>query len=347
MMRHALPVFVLAAGAVGLSAGAWAAPGASAYAFSAAGESRCATFGPTAPLRDSLLAGVVSVGTPGPGCSVLESLQYNPAASGGIANASAAAAAGPFGTQFGVGGTNGASASRAASGILGAQAKSIYSGASDAFTVRGAEAFGVFTESVSLGTVGGPDSYFHPTFTVDGSMSLAGRGQGQILLAYQKDAGPQYTAFSTMVGDPLANPIVSVFNGFSQSQIAPLGFTLSPGRASGSADISFYVPMTAGVRFDLTVTLFASALTSADTGFPGPSVTETDFLTTAKLTHIDVLDSAFQPISNFTIQTGSGAIYTQNGVQISAVPEPSMWALLLMGLAGVGGLAQRSKRRDR
>jgi len=343
-MRYVLPVLILVTGAAGLSAGAWAAPGASAYAFSAAGESSCATFGPTEQLRNSLLAGVVSVGTPGPGCNVIESLQYNPAVSGGTANATAAAAtAGPINTQFGFGSTNGTSTSRAASGVLGAKARSTFAGASDAFTVRGAEAFGVFTETVLIGSLGGPESYFHGTFTVDGSMSLAGRGQGQILLAYQKDAGPQYTTFSMMMGDPLANPIVSVFNGFAQSANAPLGLTLSPGRASGSADIDFYVPMTSGVSFDLTVTLFASALTSASTGFPDPSVTETDFFSTARLTHIDVLDSAFQPVSGFTIQTGSGAVYDMNGVHIAAVPEPSVWALLLMGLVTVAALAQRGK----
>jgi len=101
--------------------------------------------------------------------------------------------------------------------------------------------------------------------------------------------------------------------------------------------------MTSGVSFDLTVTLFASALTSASTGFPDPSVTETDFFSTARLTHIDVLDSAFQPVSGFTIQTGSGAVYDMNGVHIAAVPEPSVWALLLMGLVTVAALAQRGK----
>src|SRR4051794_4775610 len=71
----------------------------SAYAFTAAGQSSCATFGPTDVLRNAQAGGSIAVSTPGPGCNVIESLQYLTAAGGALTASSTAS--GASATAFG------------------------------------------------------------------------------------------------------------------------------------------------------------------------------------------------------------------------------------------------------
>jgi hypothetical protein len=74
-------------------------------------------------------------------------------------------------------------------------------------------------------------------------------------------------------------------------------------------------------------------LPGASDGLLGPSSGRVDFLTSARLTGIEVLDSGGLPLDAFSVIAGSDTSYDRNGVAgtIAAVPEPSTAALLIAG----------------
>ena len=103
----------------------------------------------------------------------------------------------------------------------------------------------------------------------------------------------------------------------------------------------------------LNVGLWACVLTSSSVGQLTPTAGDASFMSTAKLTGIEVIDAAGNTVSNRLLVGGSGTLYDRSGVvgvaPPFAVPEPSTWALMLgmFGMLGACGLYRSATRRRR
>lgn len=322
---------------------ATAAPLLTAYALSAAGDSAfgslgpfsCATFGPD-PRTGSIGGGFeVSLPTSGP-CGVGVDSRLASTASGGVTVSSSLAVG--FGIPSDLRAFVGDSTGRAGFGNLGVRANASYSGTVDSRTVLGAQAFGRQTEPMTFGGASGV-GVFRPTFTIDGSFFNVGRTDSQLAFLYAVGSGSNLTAFRIQNNrgflsylDPTG--YVPLFPGMSLSGDLVNGFTVA-----GLTTFTLDIPIIFGAATDITYSLWAAALPSSSFGLLTPSATSIDFMSTAKLTGIDVLDSSGRSVSAFSIVAGSGTLYDRNGVVGNAgpgpsngVPEPGSLPLMVMGL---------------
>lgn len=78
-----------------------------------------------------------------------------------------------------------------------------------------------------------------------------------------------------------------------------------------------------------------------DSGDRTVTASSADFLNTLRVTGLTLKDSTGAPI-DFQIQSGSGALYTENGIQV--VPEPGTVTLFALGLVGVVGIRLKTRR---
>lgn len=333
---------------------AHAAPLLQAYALSAGGSSAfgsqgpfsCATFGPD-PLANGVSGGF-QVGLPTQsGCGVGVDNRAASATSGTLTVASS------LGVTFGQPSDPrvfiGSSAGRAGFGNLGVRANATYSGTSDSSVVSGAQAFGIQTEPMTFGGATGA-GFFRPTFTIDGSLFNLGRTDSQLAFFYGTGNGPYFSGFQirnsrgtiSLFGP---NGFVTAFPGFSVSGALGTGFTVA-----GSTTFTLNIPIVFGTATDITYSLWAASLPSSSFGLLTPSTGEVEFLSTVKLTGIELFDAAGLALDTFSIVSGSGTLYDRNGVVVAAapgdpngVPEPG--TLLLVGLGGI--LAATTRRRAR
>ena len=110
--------------------------------------------------------------------------------------------------------------------------------------------------------------------------------------------------------------------------------SLGPGTLSGMATVeTFELPIDWSVPTELTFGILASAIPSSG------GTASVDFLNSVKLTGITAFANG-APIADFAVATGSGAIYTAQGVQLAPVPLPAAWALF----AGALGVCARRRR---
>ena len=79
--------------------------------------------------------------------------------------------------------------------------------------------------------------------------------------------------------------------------------------------------------------LWASLLPGASDGLLTSSAGSVDFLASARLTGIDVLDARGTPVADWSIASASGTVYGREGVVVAAVAEPAEAALGLAGLS--------------
>jgi hypothetical protein len=150
---------------------------------------------------------------------------------------------------------------------------------------------------------------------------------------YQISSGPALILYRLL---SLGGAPSVYYNGF----VASLpGVTVGPTSASGTTNVSFGIPFVYNQPFDFTVGLYASETPSSNFGSGGLSQGRVDFGHTATLSGITVLEGG-QPV-DFTIQSGSGAVYTAAGIAAPAVPEPASFGLFLAGLAVLAGINRR------
>ncbi|MHB8473714.1 MAG: hypothetical protein ACYDC8_12890 [Gammaproteobacteria bacterium] len=304
------------------------------YAVSAAGESQfgslggfsCSTFAPNPEGSGFFSPYAVRVGVPTDSpCGVGQDKHTLTTASGPIAAASTLSVG--FGSSAEPRAYVGNSAAHSNYGVLGARAAATYNGSVDSGTVIGSEAFGYQQETLTIG--GGVGSgTFRPTFTIDGSLSQTGRGYSQLMLVYGVNGGPGYLAFRLQE----TYGTLSLYGPGGYVSAFP-GMTIMPDGISGSTSISFDIPFTFGTPFDFDVGLWASVLPSSSVGQLTASGGTAEFNSTAKMTGIAVLGNT-GPVTDFTINSGSGTQYNKNGV--SSVPIPGSLGLLSFGLAGLG-----------
>lgn len=311
-----------------------------AYAFSVAGQSSCGTWGPGDHMRYDYpggFSGKYVVGTPGPGCNVQESSQYSTSASGPV-NASSSASSTSMGPSRNSS-YSGSSQATAGYGQLGVSADGSYSGTMDTFTTRGAESFATFTESFTIAGAAGQYGYFVPTFSVDGEWNKTGSAAVQFQMDYQVNTGPTYLLYR--IQSDITQPPSLWYNGYVNS--IP-GLSVGANSVTGSAQISIG-PGTSvapiyfefNQPFDLTIGLYASVIP-----YPGsPSTGSADYLHTASMSGISILDASGKVLPEFTISSGSGTLYDANGVHV--VPVPAAVWLFGSGLLALPGVVRRKQ----
>jgi hypothetical protein len=234
-----------------------------------------------------------------------------------------ASASGSGNGSLGIWSASGSSTANAGFAKVGAGASGTMTGSGDANTVGGFEAAALFTESMTLADSarnGQPGSaMLH--FSIDGSLAVSG-GSAAFFANYQKDAGPIFALMTASIqaGTPTF---------FPSTGSGAAGYTVTPNSISGGG-VFDTVPLDVvfGAPFDLTFGVFAYAI-------PRAGSASSSFASTALLTGIDVFDAAGRRIEDFTIVSGSGALYGPHGVQVAAIPEPTTTALLATGLTGM------------
>jgi hypothetical protein len=169
--------------------------------------------------------------------------------------------------------------------------------------------------------------YVRYQFTVDGSLTSLGApgaflfGENYAVLDIQQQNGPVYEILN-------AHERRGGLGTISNST-PPLGWTTSMGSLSGGS--SFYsleLPMNWGQAWDVKVGLLAWAYGTADS----------NFLTTAKLTGLELFDANHIQVTQFNLSSVSGTNY------ISAVPIPQTMVLMMSGIGLFGFCARRKSR---
>jgi len=329
-----------------LPGAAFAAPALDTYVLTAGGNSQfgangnpfgCSTF---APDSGSALFGrtlELALPTDGAICGVGSVLRSASATSGSVQVAAPLAVS--FGAPTDPRTFTGNAQARAGFGSLGVQAVSSYTGTSDNSLVVGAQTGARQVDTLTVGG-GSGNGIYRATITLDGAFLNIGRAESEIEFGYSVGAGPTLMALRIM---GIRDGAVSLYaNGAFQAALP--GMTISGDLAhgmtvAGSTSFSFDVPIVFGVAQDIGLSLWAATLPGSNVGLASPSGADISFLSSARLTGIQVFDSGGQAVPDFTITSGSGTMYGPGGV--IAVPEPSALLMLCAGLLWLGGLRRR------
>ena len=323
----------------GLLSVSWSAAGASldAYAVVVGGAGNgsitqgCTTFGPPAELSFfSFHSASIPLGGIGP-CGYAGGVSQVSAASGPLTNSKSV---GPviLGNPGFSGSFDGAANSTADYGTLGASAHAIISGGIPGSSLALFESTGAAKFSDSL-TASSPfvannsAGFVRYQFSVDGSLTSLGApgaflfGETYAVLDIQQQGGPVYEILNAHVR---RGEIGTISN-----SPPPPGWTTSMGSLSGSSIFySLDLPMNWGQPWDVSVGLLAWAYGTADT----------NFLTTAKITGLELFDANHVQVTQFSISSVSGTDYA------AAVPEPAAVWLFGFGLLGLIGVVRRKAR---
>jgi hypothetical protein len=302
-------------------------------AYSAVAQSTCATSGP-AP-NHPLLAYTVPYA---PGCPG-QDLHADSGVVGPISASSSGSVTGAISSFSPPWSESGLSQAIADYGVLRTMAMGSLDGATDGFSWHGHEAWAGFSKTLTM-TSGVSLDIARFKFTVDGTLTGDGLGDGQFLLtAANSNQVGETLGFRLQYG--ISNVTAYLNGGYVTS--APGLATLTNGFAATGVDVFFDVPFASTVAFDFSVLMSSVAL-------PGPSPSPSDppsaysssFLSTARLTGISVLSG-----TDFVIDSGSGAVFTKDGVLPAPSADPAVPEPATLGLVGLGALAAAVRRRRR
>jgi hypothetical protein len=212
----------------------------------------------------------------------------------------------------------GSADARAEHGLVGARSFGAFAGPASNLIVEGSAAFGKFRETFTItrpGIPNGSAGTLRMYFAIEGSLSVSGpppfTSAGDVEVAYQQDSGPVYTLMRAQVTRSDLQPLLAVPTGFG-TVFGPGeygGFTLSAGTVSGSGEFAtFPLSIVLGQPFDFALGVLAYSLPATGASVP------VDFLGTARLSGIELLDAFSQPIDGFQIASGSGTLYSADGV---------------------------------
>lgn len=243
----------------------------------------------------------------------------------------------------------GSAAAQTQFGQIGVEAHGTLTGTFNGNLVDGSEAYGLYRDSMqffsSTIAANGGTGFVQYHFTIDGSLSSVGPGTADIEALYQHGTNPIYTLMRAQV-DSRFGTFISGATIASVSNASAYGYTstLGPGTASLSGTgvfDSFFEQFTVGSSVDVTFGLLAFGWPATD------GTNDASFMSTARLTGIDIYDQFGRRVTDFTITSGSGTVYDANGAHptnLNAVPEPSSLILALIGSAI--GAASRVRRRS-
>jgi len=289
------------------------------YAFTAAGQSACATFATTAQVATTIGSGSIEVSTPGPGCGVTESLMDLTGAAGLLTASSAAAGGGN--TSFGIFSYSGTSRAQGDYNALGVEAEGTLNGATDAFSTRGSEAFAKMTDGYTAPPTTGPNGFLQFNYMVHGTQTVSGRGETTMELLYAKEGSPQFLAFRAQNAAGTGTTVN--VNGTYVTALP--GMVITTDSITMNTALSFLVPANSNEHFGLSMVLYGSALPGPGSAVSSPSSIADDFFGTLTLTSINVLDSQGNVISGAQVLRDSAA------TEAAASPEPGN--MLLVGAA--------------
>jgi hypothetical protein len=226
-------------------------------------------------------------------------------------------------------GSLGASATASTTGGVTSNSVALFSG-------MGAATFTDFITASSPLVASLSSGFVRYQITVDGSMSALGTpaafffGETYVSLDLQQNTGPIYEIMNATVRRG-SSPTVK--NG-----APPAGWTAATGSLSGgSTFFSLLLPMTWGTQWQLKVGLLSWAY----------GTSETQFLSTAKITGVTLYDASQTEVTNVTLTSATGTDYLRIGqptTPSTSVPEPSSLLLMLVGTIALAGMAHRRGR---
>ncbi len=251
---------------------------------------------------------------------------------------------------------SGSARSNVSYGHLGAESHAVHTGNSDNATVNNADSYAIFRDSLnpsSPDVTAGASGTMRLAVTVSGAMQVSGTGGVGMLLRYGYGTPrPGYP----IIGDRLLETFLNIYgNGYQiygphssfGSFVTPPGMTLTTGTIlptgqptflafGGTTTVYATLPVTFGADTDFQMGM----LTWAGVG-NGNGTMDTGFAHTATISGIELLDATGKLIPNFSIASGSGTLYTSNGVQ-TVVPEVGSLLLIVGGiLPGLVWLRQK------
>jgi hypothetical protein len=307
------------------------ASGLEAIAGAVGGQSSCSTA--VTPTSISLsFGGVFGIGTTGNGisdCGLQGSIQDNIATKGPLTSTNTVAA------TVGEGSYTGSSSASSNYGSLGVAAHGNLIGVTNTFGVAQAGGFALFNDDLTFTSptlTNGSSGHVVYTFTISGALTTPVptppfASQNLAELAIRQDAFRQSIFTATTYPDRatiLGNPSYP-------------GFTLSPGSIQGSGQFSTVaIPVTLGTAEKLTVGLAAVS-------YPATGAT-LDAHLNAVLSGIAFYDPSNNLLTNFSIRSASGAVYSANGV--SSVPIPATVWLFSSMLAGLALMLKSQNRSE-
>lgn len=265
------------------------------FVIGAGGQSACATFGTPAPVSE--LFGPLGVSEPILGytpCNVDAGMHLSSAVNRPLSDALV------FSSAWSTNAYDAAMQTRARYGVLDAAIHTVFSGASDSFTVAGADAsakcvdgFTFTSPSVAAGQVG----FLRVLIEVQGSVAMSGNGVSEAQVVYRVGTGPVFLVFRAQAFHPAADPWVVSATGNGVS-----GFALAPGTASGSGVVdTLLIPFSFGTTIDFELGLLAYGVPSLS------STAHADFR--ARIVGFEVAGPLGQPVTDFALSTRSGASY--------------------------------------
>lgn len=257
--------------------------------------------------------------------------------------------AGPLNTAYNLnnaGYVTGASFSGSAAGfanygVVGVSASGTLNGVPGGTGLAESVAFGIASDTFNM--VGAGSGFMAFDFTYDGTMTIGtpangGAGQSQVEVQFGNTSQEIFSAglSGTSVGvegeevDPMGQvafgePVPGCVIGSGTYTCTNATFL--------SSELPFDYGMPTTFAFGLITALQANE--SQTTTSDPPNIT---------LTGIQVYDADGNPISNFTIQSGSGAVYGANGIESEPANAPEPSTFLMAGLALVTAGAVRRRR---
>jgi hypothetical protein len=291
----------------------------------------CTTFGPPATLYDNFTFAGLAVPLGGiAACGYSGDLSQVSAAGGPLTETRSL---GPtlLGNPGYSGSFTGSASAVADFGRLGAAAHAAISGGIPGSQVALFESVGAarFTDTL---TASSPlvavksAGFVRYKFSLDGKSTSLGPpgaylfGDTYVVLDVQQQNGPVYEIINAHVG----RGGLGVMSG----NPPPAGWTTSQGSLSGAGTFySLDLPMNWGQAWDVKVGLLAWAYGTADA----------DFLSTARLTGVELFDANHVAVTQFSLVSASGHDY------LNPVPEPETGVLMLAGLSALAAGIRRRR----
>lgn len=192
-------------------------------------------------------------------------------------------------------------------------------------------------DTFEIGGATGAAEQFQYTLTLDGRAFASSTPDSTAYGYYQLLADSSWTSFGTV--SPYVNCNYGVeANGNPCSLIATLDLSALNPSTQGSQTLSGILTLIGGTTIQLGQ--FLDARVSASNEYADSSTASFDASNTGWLTLTPIT-----PGASFT--TASGLSYALSPDAVGPVPEPSTWALMLLGFCAIGIAARRSNKSVR